>query len=369
LEHYDCVVIGAGPAGLAAARALAEGGFRAVVLEKGEPGGGKACGGAVPAGIVPWLEERFGPLPEDLASEAIRLEGLRVVRQGKGAFDLPYRPHRLALPLPRLGRWLASACGIPVTEGAEVVDLEAERFANRLEAKVAGADLELSATFVISADGGASPSLQRLRPEFSRLYQRPSLVRVMDLLFPLEAGVGGWRGLLLLERPRVALRVYPSREGLHLAVPARREGEWEALLQAALPLLRRHFAPETGEPSCRRTGEFNRMGMRGFFSPGLGSVLLAGEAAGLLDPWGDGIELALFSGYTAGKAAVDSAGERVLPYRYYAAQLQGLLERLEAGRRGNSPAGDLFLRGGPLDTDKAGGRRRYRRLLRRMAGD
>ena len=111
------------------------------------------------------------------------------------------------------------------------------------------------------------------------------------------------------------------------------------------------------------------MCIRDSFNPGLGSVLLAGEAAGLLDPWGDGIEVALLSGYTAGKAVVDCAGERVLPYRYYAAQLQGLLERLEGSRRGSAPAGDLLLKGGPLDTGKAGGRRRYRRLLRRIAGD
>ncbi len=230
-----------------------------------------------------------------------------------------------------------------------------------------GEEKELSATFVIAADGGASLSLRSLRPEFSRAHHQPNLQAAVDLVFDLREEARGLRGVLFLERPRAALRVYPSFDGLHLTVPSRREGDWETLLEEALPLLRRHFAMEAEEPKGRRPALTNRMGMLGHFSPGLGSVLLAGEAAGLLDAWGDGIEAALRSGEIAGRAVVDCAGERVLPYRYYAERLKELRASFESERRGQAQ-GDLLLQGSPLDVRKAGGRRRYRRLLRRLAG-
>jgi len=367
LEHYDCAVIGAGPAGCAAARVLAAGGFKTALLEKEALPRQKACGGSLSSNAVEWLEERFGPMPEELRRRCFPLAGLRVVRGG-ARYDLPYRPSRLVVPRPEFDFWLARRCGAQLLEGAEVTELQAERFANRLQVREGGRQFELGATFVVAADGGASGVLRRLRPEFSRLYQLPNLVSIDFFLFPQVPGEERWRGVLVAGRPPRALRVQPVAGSLGLAVPLPPGESSGEVLGAALPELRRHFGLEAEGPVSHRPAVLNRMGMLGLFSPGAGSVLLAGEAAGLLDPWGDGIETALLCGEEAGRAAVDCAGEKVLPHAFYAERLKGLLLDLEDSRRGRRPAGDLLLQGSPLDPRGLTGRRRYRYLLKVLAG-
>ena len=73
-EHVDVAVIGAGPAGAAAAAVLARGGASVVVFEKGPPGRDKVCGDGLTPRAVAALDE----LGVDLA-DAHRIDGLRMI--------------------------------------------------------------------------------------------------------------------------------------------------------------------------------------------------------------------------------------------------------------------------------------------------
>jgi monoamine oxidase len=91
---YDTIVIGAGAAGLAAARTLAEGGRAVLVLEAPNRIGGRV-----------WTDHAIGPLPVELGAEFIHgayVSTWRWVRR-TGAESLPFGRWS--------GRWLALGDG------------------------------------------------------------------------------------------------------------------------------------------------------------------------------------------------------------------------------------------------------------------
>lgn len=61
---YDCLIIGAGPAGSTAAYHLAKRGHRVAVLEKGARLGLKPCGGGVSPQVAQWFGFDLGPVVE-----------------------------------------------------------------------------------------------------------------------------------------------------------------------------------------------------------------------------------------------------------------------------------------------------------------
>ncbi len=369
MEYYDAIVIGAGPAGCSAARELTDSSFKTLLLERERVPREKPCGGVLSAEALGRVEERFGPLPAEVARASFPVAGVKVVGPSGDCVEIPYSPPRLALPRPAFDAWLARESGAVLLDGAEVFDFDAVRFENVVRARRDGEELAFASTYMVGADGGASLTLRMLRPEFSRLYQEPNLVRLVELVFPPDGAEGEhWRGVLLTGRPRRALRVLAAPDGLRLFLPLRGGERWEDLLPAVLPLLRRHFRLEAEEPAGRRIGVFNRMGQDSRFNPGAGSVLLAGEAGGLVDPWGDGIAAALESGETAAVTIVDGAGEKILPHVLYSTRLQPALDRFGAARAGKYTDSDLVLRGSPYDPANLVGRRRYHRLLGRLAG-
>lgn len=370
MEYYDAIVIGAGPAGCSTARALTNDGFKTLLLERERLPREKACGGVVSAEALARVEQRFGPLPPEIVETSFAVAGIKVIRGPGACIELPYSPPRRALRRSLFDAWMAKSSGAELLEGTEVCDFDAIRFENRIRAKRDGEELEFLSLYLVGADGAASTTLQSLRPEFSRIYQQPNLVRFVELIFPAVLPAPGhvWRGVLLLARPRRALRVLSGPGGLHLFIPLKREERWEDLLPSALPLLREHFGLEEEEPSGKRIGVFNRMGQLGNLNPGAGSVLLAGEASGLADPWGDGIATALESGELVAGTIVEGAGEKILPHVLYNARLQPLLERLGASRAGKYTDSDLDLSGSRYDPAKLVRRREYHRLLGRLAG-
>ena len=70
-RSYDVAVVGAGPAGGAAALALSVGGLRVAILEKAVPPRYKTCGGGVLARALRWIPADLRPVVE---RECMRVE-------------------------------------------------------------------------------------------------------------------------------------------------------------------------------------------------------------------------------------------------------------------------------------------------------
>jgi len=159
LEPADVVVVGAGPAGTAAAITLARAGRRVVVVDKATFPRDKTCGDGLTTGALRLLD-RLGLDPAAVASWQ-RVDDV-VVRSPSGV--------EVTFPLPRgQGTFAAVArrtdldaalvdtardAGAAVLEGAAVSAVRVD--AERVEVELAGGR-RISAPYVVAADGMWSP--------------------------------------------------------------------------------------------------------------------------------------------------------------------------------------------------------------------
>ncbi len=136
VQRAQLVVIGAGPAGSAAAIRAASAGASVVVFEKGAPGRDKVCGD----GLTPRAVAALGELKIDL-EDAHRIDGLRMIAN-RTRRELPwpgterFPPHGAVWPRKRLDARLAEVAAavgadvrygheaLPVIDGDRVIGVE-----------------------------------------------------------------------------------------------------------------------------------------------------------------------------------------------------------------------------------------------------
>jgi electron transfer flavoprotein-quinone oxidoreductase len=169
-ERFDAIVVGAGPAGISAAKALAEAGLTVVVLERGQfPGAKNVWGGILyrepTEAMVPDFEAE-APLERPI------IEQRYVLLTDDAMMGLTYRTERFATPpynaysvmRSPFDRWFASKAeeaGAEVYSELTVVDLLWEDGAV-VGVTTGGAEGELLARCVVIADGANSLLAQRI---------------------------------------------------------------------------------------------------------------------------------------------------------------------------------------------------------------
>jgi geranylgeranyl reductase family protein len=294
-DTWDVVVIGAGPAGSSAARAAALAGARTLLIDRAVFPRYKTCGGglmgasqrAVPAGVDLPVRATV-----DSVSFSLRGRFRRLHRARSGFIPLVNRDefdHALVRA--------AEAAGVTFTGGVQ------------LRAVVPGPDLvelrtsggPLTARAVIGCDGSASLVGRHVGVEMAQV----------DLGLEYELAVrrrgGPWERRIHLDWGPVPGSygwVFPKGESLTVGVIAAK-GEGAATTAYLDDLVARLGLSEA--TVLRRSGHLTRC--RTDDSPlGRDRVLLAGDAAGLLEPWTrEGISFALRSGSLAGGRAAEIA--------------------------------------------------------------
>ncbi len=326
-----------------AARSLASSGFKVGLVERERLPRDKPCGGFLSPQAVNLLEEAFGALPPAIMDVQQAVRGARLLCEDGGDYELPFVTPGLSVMRSRLDAFLAAECGAQVMDGCELVDFEMERF--HVTARIIGDKREevVEATYLVAADGAGSIALRQLRPEFHRLYAAPRLERTM-----LVMGEGSmdwdpeWIGLALMRKGIGIARFFIKGGQIGMAVNLGADRSWRDELDILIAMLRQREGLQLqGEP-MRQLSASNRMAASGHYNLGAGCALLVGEAAGLLDPWGFGIGLALESGRVAAESIVESAGERITPHIRYQYRMQEILQReIRRRRRLDDGVGDL----------------------------
>ena len=305
----DVVIVGAGPAGAAAAILLAEHGLAVTVLERGPRARPKICGEYLsPEGGR--VLDRLGALKAVDGGGAVALAGMRITapdgtvldaRYGAVAGFRPYREHAIGVSRATLdGALLDRVRALPVDlrEGVRVTDVVVERgrVVGVHATDAAGAAVEIRARVVIAADGRASVIAHRLG------CRRPHrLARMALVTYVTGVRECGDVGEIFVDPPDYAILnpLAPDRVNLSLVVPLAHAAAWRSRLEdffvarvKQLPHLARRLA------GAGRIAPLASMGPLAYrvAPPREGGVLFIGDAAGFYDPFtGEGIFTALRS--------------------------------------------------------------------------
>ncbi len=291
--EWDVAVIGAGPAGLAAASAAAAAGARTIVLERAEHPRYKTCGG----GLIGASRAAAGGLIDVPARDEIRR--VTVTLRGGQEFTREHGEPMLAMVVrdefdaALLKR--AEENGAQVRQRAQVRAID--QGDGRATVRLAGGS-EVTAAAVIGADGSSGVTARHVGAEFDQV----DLGLELEIAVP-DAVAGQWAGRVLLDWGKIPASygwVFPKGDRLTVGVIAAR-GQGEAT-KAYL----REFTGRlglSGYEAVQDSGHLTRC--RSDRSPlRKGRVIVAGDAAGLLDPWTrEGISFALRSGALAGEYA------------------------------------------------------------------
>ncbi len=303
MEHFDVVVIGAGPAGSTTACRLARAGVRVLLLDRARFPRDKPCGGGVTVRALRELPCDIEPIVEHAVDRIeFRFRGHRGVRYGRHRL-LAYMTQRR-----RLDHFLveqATALGATFRDGVKVSDIS--EHGARVDGRWVGAEL------LIGADGVNGTSARSLGLGGEHVYG-------VALEGNLPHGVADperWQGMLTLELGTILGGygwVFPKQDHLNVGV-----GGW----QSEGPRLREHF-----KTFCRRCAfEGGKVeGLRGYRlvarRPGSAlageRALLVGDAAGLVDPlFGDGMSAAFLSARLAAETALDFLAGRIAGLERY----------------------------------------------------
>jgi geranylgeranyl reductase family protein len=296
--EFDVAVVGAGPAGLAAAHAAATAGARTLVLERARHPRYKTCGGGL-VGASLAAVEALGVAGPVAAVARDRVDTGTFTLSGRRGFTRGAAGPLVAMvrreEFDDVLRAAAEAAGATVRQRAAVRGVEQD---------ATGVDLRLAdgsrirAGTVVGADGSAGVTGRHVGVHCGQI----DLGLEVELPVP-ERIRREWRGRLLVDwgpLPGSYGWVFPKDDRLTVGViAARGQGErTRAYLRAFLDRL-----GLSGIEPAEDSGHLTRCRTAG--SPlRRGRVLVAGDAAGLLEPWTrEGISYALRSGRAAGAAA------------------------------------------------------------------
>jgi geranylgeranyl reductase family protein len=319
-QPWDVAVVGAGPAGLAAAHAAASAGARTIVLERAEHPRYKTCGG----GLIGTSLGIAGPRIEVPARD--RIDRITFTRNGRLAITRRGGSRPILTMVRRDDfdhAWYQAvvALGATVRQNAQVRAISQDDSTATVTLSDGSA---VAARVVIGADGSAGITSRHVGVTF----QQQDLGLEVELAAE-EKDRAEWRGRVLLDwgpYPGAYGWVFPKDDELTVGViMAKGHGaETKQYLQdfvARLGLADRKVVRDSGHLTrCRRPD-----------SPLVkGRVMVVGDAAGLLEPWTrEGISYALRSGTWAGEVAAGGGG----PAAYGKKVEQELTPEMTAGRR------------------------------------
>ena len=322
-ERWDVIVAGGGPAGSMAARRLAAGGARTLLLEKATHPRYKACGGGVPLRTVGLLGRSIDAVVED------SVHGIEISHLGERRFvkrsvePLAYMVMRDSFDEMLLS-W-ASEAGADVRQGEAVREVTSGSTCVSVSTN-SGA---YEASLLLGADGASG---RVARATGLGVGMAKSAAWELEVDAP-SAALDRWRGLANVDvgyRPWGYGWVFPKAGRLSIGLVTSPGRGHRIRAQANRYLERLGLADAVIGEARGHPIRYRRGGER----IAAGPVLLLGDAAGLADEFtAEGIAYAVESAGLAATAALEAlGGEGRAAERYTAAIDRAIQPELDAAR-------------------------------------
>jgi len=308
-NRYDVVIIGAGPAGAAAAQAIRGHGLDSVIVEKAKLPRYKMCSGIVFPSARKLIADSFGPIPKHVLSEPVRVLGNRVfLTLESAAVDAPFSvfddgpglgEDGLNTKRSELDLWLCRQSGVPIVDDCQFKAFRRDGDDLIVELRHGGNDIEIRTRYLVGADGTRSVVRRALSRRFERTLRLiPNYEEWYVGKIDLEPE---WLYLFFDRSITGYFATVFHKDGNIIAVTGTRQGE------SAKDHFRRFIAHLEGrhglavERRVKHCGcAIHDMAATGNYCLGEGNVLLAGEAGGF-NRCGEGITSALVTGRVAGE--------------------------------------------------------------------
>ncbi|MHA1145117.1 MAG: NAD(P)/FAD-dependent oxidoreductase [Candidatus Helarchaeota archaeon] len=323
MTHWDVIIVGGGPAGSMAAKYLAAGNKRVLIIERMQPPRDKVCSGIISTEAVRILKKEFGSgLPSVLCVDPPKGIGIRLKMPQKD--DFITQPYEFFNVWRRtFDYWLllkASEEGAEIQTRTEMVDLKQEENAVTLTVKTKDfksntyKKYQISADAVIAADGGSSRIRKILYPEMKSIHAHA--YQEYWTYDNVNLDMDYFHAFVTEDSP-----IYESvwiKDGMLIITTGATSGrEVLANQERFIHYLQDNFNLKLkkkirAESIYQDIGSFSECN----FIFGKDRVLLVGEAARLMDIFGQGIPAALQSGKGAALAILDTDSEMPLIDRY-----------------------------------------------------
>jgi flavin-dependent dehydrogenase len=306
---YDTVIAGAGPAGIMAAREASRRG-RVLLVDMSRLPREKSCGGMLNEVAQTFLR-RIGPMPEDclVSPNTVTFRFVDWDRGVRRTTGMEF----LNVDRARFDSWLARAvlpAAVEVADGCAVEAVAQDETRVVVSLRTPDGARAISCDNLIGADGARSSVRRALGKDTA-----PTYVTIQDQV-RLSGGLEPYFDCIYMREIGDDLAyAYLTSKGEHAVVGSvlyprtKRSGERQDRVLATL----RASYPQLGESVRREAGAALYLRSPDDVVPGVGRVLLAGEAGGFMSPTsGEGISYALESGLRAGLAVADGSPEDAL---------------------------------------------------------
>lgn len=356
MAEYDVVVIGSGPAGSVAAKVLVDKGLKVIILEQKKLPRYKMCSGMLFPGAQAFIAERYGDIPDEMFSHPTKWDGYKIFPSAETPLEqcmevfFPVEPlNEPGLPQglaniwrDRFDHWLAKQSGAELRDECTFKELLFEDNFIKIKALLQKKPIEMTAQYVIGADGGTSRARRAVFPEVDKkIAWFPCYEQWYHGTIDLDPN---WFYGFLDPKFTAFYSGFYIKDDIFIQITSGREGD-------SVKHLHNNFYEHLKEVHNLNTTEvvaeygiqINDMAPRDIFCLGKKNVLLAGEAAGFLYPFGEGITPAMITGEIAAQAIIKSIESNGEVIEQYSKMVEKEIERTRASHEFAAKAGmDVF---------------------------
>ena len=304
MERYDVLVVGAGPAGAAAARRCVEGGLKTLLVEKQRLPRRKACSGIIDNMAQNYVLEHFGPIPAEAFGRPYHSRGMAFYFPSVGVVKQEVDCYMPYVWRDRFDHFLARSSGAALRDRTRFLRLEQQDDGVDVWVKRQDRVSKVRARYLIGADGGYSRVILSFAPE---VYQGIPFALACQKYYEGEVDASD-RHLYWFLSPGMGpfpwLNIKDGQIIIGLGVV--RGEPFQPRFERLLALLRTRFGLRIKQELAVESCLVNVMAGLNRFFPGRGRVLMAGDAMGLMHQGHCSISCALASGGLAGQAVTEA---------------------------------------------------------------